>query len=380
MEPIKYTKKNPFIAKLKHAEILTKGGSEKDTRHYEIDLAGSGMEFLPGDSLAVQPQNDPAAVDLLLGALGFSGDERVPGADKDEKPIREAFIVDYAITAPPKKFLKAVAERSGVDSELSDLLAPEKKAELDNYLWGREIVDIVEANPGMKWEPAEFVWLLSKLQIRLYSIASALSAIPEEVHLTVATVTYESHGRRRGGVCSTWLAHRIDESTDIPVFITPGKGFRLPEPEEDVPVIMCGPGTGIAPFRAFLQHRKATAAKGDAWLFFGEQHADSDFFYESEFNGYLEDGTLKRLDTAFSRDQEHKIYVQHRITENGAEFWNWLENGAIFYVCGDAARMAVDVDEAIHRVIEEHGGKSREEAAVYVDQMKADKRYRRDVY
>ncbi|CAN5290357.1 hypothetical protein BH23VER1_BH23VER1_05260 [soil metagenome] len=379
-EPIKYSKKNPFIAKMKRSEILTKSGSEKDTRHYEIDLAGSRMEFLPGDSLAVQPQNDPAWVDLLLGALGFSGDEPVPGPDKAPKPIREALVTDYAITAPSKKFLKAVAEKSGADSELSDLLAPERKSELEDYLWGRETVDIIESSPGLHFEPAEFVGLLSKLNVRLYSIASALSAVPDEVHLTVAMVTYESHGRKRGGVCSTWLAHRLAEDTEIPVFITPGKGFRLPTPDDATPIIMCGPGTGIAPFRAFLQERKATNAQGDAWLIFGEQHAASDFFYEDEFKGYLQDGTLKRFDTAFSRDQEHKIYVQHRILEHGAEIWKWLENGAIFYVCGDAARMAVDVDEAIHHLVQEHGGKSEDEAAAYVEQMKADKRYRRDVY
>lgn len=375
-----YNKKNPCLARLKRAERLTGEGSEKDTRHYEIDLCGSGLAFEPGDSLAVQPMNAPGLVDDLLAVLGFSGEEPVPAGPSGDRPIREAFIEDFTITQPSKKFLKAMAERTGADSLLSGLLAPERQADLKEYLWGREMIDILESTPGTRFEPAEFVGLLSRLNVRLYSIASSLAAVPDEVHLTVATVEYESHGRMRGGVCSTWLAHRIAVGDTIPVFITPGKGFRLPPPEDDVPVIMCGPGTGIAPFRAFLQERRATNAKGRAWLFFGEQHRESDFFYEHEWEHYLAEGVLDRLHTAFSRDQDHKIYVQHRMLEAGADFWEWLEEGAIFYVCGDAARMAVDVDEALHRIIQEHGGRTAEEAGAYVDQMKADKRYRRDVY
>jgi len=375
-----YSKKNPLLAKMKRALVLTGAGSEKDTRHYEIDIADSGLDYEPGDSLAVQPQNDPVAVNSLLEVLGFTGTEMVAGADKTEKTIREALVSDYVIGAPSKKFLKAVAEKTGGDTPLLKLLEPDQKSALADYLWGREVIDIVGSTSGLISEPGEFVSLLGKLNVRLYSIASSLEAKPGEVHLTVATVEYESYGRKRGGVCSTWLAHRLEEDTPIPCFITPGKGFRLPDPDDDVPVIMCGPGTGIAPFRAFLQHRKATCAKGKSWLFFGEQHAASDYFYKDEWEGYLGDGTLTRLDTAFSRDQEHKIYVQHRITEQGAEFWKWLEEGAIFYVCGDASRMAVDVDLALHQLISEHGGRSEEEAADYVAQMKTDKRYRRDVY
>jgi sulfite reductase (NADPH) flavoprotein alpha-component len=218
------------------------------------------------------------------------------------------------------------------------------------------------------------------VQIRLYSISSSLRAFPDEVHLTVATVRYTSHGRARKGVASTFLAERITPETLIPTFINPGKGFRMPPAEESTPVIMCGPGTGIAPFRAFCQERKATGAKGKAWLFFGEISAQTDYFYAREWRDYLADGTLTRLDTAFSRDQAEKIYVQHRIEQNAAEFWKWLEEGAIFYVCGDANRMANDVDRALHKVIESAGGKTPEQAAEYVAQMKTDKRYRRDVY
>ena len=226
----------------------------------------------------------------------------------------------------------------------------------------------------------EFVGILKKLNVRLYSIASSLAAKPNECHLTVALVEYESHGRTRKGVCSSWMAQRTDENTPVRCFITPGKGFRLPDPDEDVPIIMIGPGTGIAPFRAFLQNRQATKAKGKAWLFFGEIHADTCFLYAEEWDQYLEDGTLDRVTTAWSRDQAEKIYVQHKITENGADLWEWLEQGAIVYVCGDAERMAPDVDAALHGLISQHGGKTTDEANEYVEQMRKDKRYRRDVY
>ena len=232
----RFTKKSPCLAKLAIASLLTKKGSGKDTRHYEIDLCGSGLEFLPGDSLAVQSKNEPEWVDQLLQVLGFSGDEIF---DSD-RTLRDRFISDYSITAPSKKLLRAVAEKTGEESNLSILLQPENKTELESYLWGRWIVDVIEANPGIKFTPEEFVGLLSKLNVRLYSIASSLASKPDSVHLTVATVEYEANGRKRGGVCSTWLAHRITSGTTIPCFITPGKGFRLPEPDDDRPIVMCG--------------------------------------------------------------------------------------------------------------------------------------------
>ena len=377
-----YNRKNPCIARLKETWELTVGCEEKDTRHFTIDLADSGLEYLPGDSLAVLPENCPEVADALLAQLGFSGDEPVtPAGAEAPKPIRAAFIENCVITTPDKKIIKAIAEKTGdAGASLAALLDPEKKAELSDYLWGREIIDLLAEYPTARFEPQEFVDLLKKLNIRLYSISSSLQAHPAEVHLTVATVEYQSHGRQRKGVCSTWLAQRIDEDTTIPCFISPGKGFRLPEPDDATPIVMVGPGTGIAPFRAFLEHRKATAAQGKAWLFFGEIHEASTYFYRDEFEAYLADGTLERIDTAFSRDQAEKVYVQHRILEAGEELYKWLEDGAIVYVCGDAARMAGDVDKALHQVIAEQGGKSAEEAAAYVEQMKADKRYRRDVY
>ena len=247
-------------------------------------------------------------------------------------------------------------------------------------MWGRDIIDVLKENPEANFEASEFVGLLKKLNVRLYSIASSLSYHPDRVDLTVAIVEYESHGRKRQGVCSSWISERATEDSKIPCFITPGKGFRLPDPDEDAPIIMCGPGTGIAPFRAFLQERKQTNAKGDAWLIFGEIHEQSCYFYKDEWESFLEDGTLNKISTAWSRDQGEKVYVQHKIIEEGANFWSYLEKGAIFYVCGDAERMAPDVDKALHQIIMEHGGKSEDEAAEYVSEMKTNKRYRRDVY
>ena len=374
--------KNPLLAKMKRTQLLTEGCNEKDTWHLEVDLRGSGMEFTPGDSLAVLPQNDPELVDDILGALGFSGDEIVANARKEEVPLRAALTESFAITAPDKKFLAALAEKVGEDAaaDWAPLLAADKKKALSDYLWGREIIDFLLAYPDAKFTAEEFAGLLRKLNVRLYSIASSLASIPDQVHLTVAVVEYESFGRKRQGVCSSWLSERIGEDTAIPCFITPGKGFRLPDPDEDVPIIMCGPGTGIAPFRAFLQERQSTGAKGDAWLLFGEIHEDTCYFYKDEWDAFLADGTLNKITTAWSRDQANKVYVQHKIVEEGEAFWQWLERGAIFYVCGDAERMAPDVDRALHQIIEEHGGKSAEEAAAYVEELKAEKRYRRDVY
>ncbi len=379
--PIKsaYSLKNPCIAKLKHAHDLTGAGAAKNTRHYEIALGGSGLEFLPGDSLAVLPTNDPKLVDLLLQALGFSGNEEVPNPKGGNYSIRQALIETYSVTEVDNKLIKALAEKAG-NSDLATLTTPERKDDLKNYLWGRDVLDIVQGEPGVKFEPTEFVGLLRKLLIRLYSISSSLRAFPDQVHLTIATVRYESHGRQRGGVCSTFLADRVDENTCLPTFIKAGLGFRLPEPADETPIIMCGPGTGIAPFRSFLQERQATGAKGKAWLLFGEINRATCFFYEKEWDAYLADGTLSRIDTAFSRDQAQKLYVQHRMLENSRTVYDWLEQGAIFYVCGDATRMATDVDNALREIVAKEGGKSPEQVNEYMEALKTAKRYRRDVY
>jgi sulfite reductase (NADPH) flavoprotein alpha-component len=377
-----YNVKNPFIARVKRAYDLSGNGAPKHTRHYDIDLAGSGLEYTPGDSLAVQPTNDPQLVDDTIAAAGLTGTEEVKHPKRPEQTVtlREALIQAASVTDVDTKLVKAIVEKTGGTSPLAAFIAPEQKDELKKHLWGRFVIDLLLENPSAKFEAQEFVSLLKKLNIRLYSISSSQRAHPEEVHLTVATVKYQSHGRERGGVASTFLADRVTEGTPIPVFVNPGKGFRLPDPTEATPVIFCGPGTGIAPFRAFLEERKATAAKGKAWLFFGEVSESQCFFYKEEFEAYLKDGTLAKLTTAWSRDQAEKIYVQHRMKAEGAELWQWLEQGAIFYVCGDASRMAVDVDKALHHVIEEHGGKSEAEAVAYMAALKEAKRYRRDVY
>ncbi|MDH4455600.1 MAG: hypothetical protein QE570_20720 [Verrucomicrobiota bacterium] len=377
-----YNVKNPCIAKVKRMFNLSGPDAPKHTAHYEIDLSGSGLEYTPGDSLAVQPQNDPALVDDMLAVLGFSGAEIVKHPKTAaEVPIRQALIEGALITEIDNKLIKAIVEKTGGNTPLAELALPEKKEDLKNYLWGRFVIDLLLENPTAKFTPEEFMLTQKKLNIRLYSISSSQKAHPEEVHLTIATVRYTSHGRARGGVASTYFAERVTPNeTLIPCFVNHGKGFRLPEPQEETPIIMCGPGTGIAPFRAFLEERKATNAQGKSWLFFGEVSSKSCFFYQEEFEAYLADGTLTKLSTAWSRDQAEKIYVQHKMLESGAELWAWLEQGAIFYVCGDASRMASDVDKALHTIIEKEGGKTPEEAVAYMQALKDAKRYRRDVY
>ena len=367
-----YNRKNPFMARLSRMEVLTKPGSGKDTRHFEIDLSGSGIEYEPGDSLALKPQNDPELVNSLIDLIG--GDpEQVVG----EKTLFETLHDDLTITEPGPRLLDAIKAETPGSSFEAAMNDPVHKAQ---YLYGRDVLDLLSEHPEIKFTPENLLPLLKPLQVRLYSISSSLRACPEQVHLTVATVVYESHGRQRGGVASTWLAERLQDHTRIPVYIQPNKRFRLPAPESDAPVIFCGPGTGVAPFRAFVQERAVTGAKGKAWLFFGEQKRASEFFYEEEWNEALENGALTKLSTAFSRDQAHKIYVQHKMLEEGAEFWKWLDNGGIFYVCGDKTRMAADVDAALHQIIEIHGGKTDEEAKEYVEAMKKEHRYHRDVY
>jgi sulfite reductase (NADPH) flavoprotein alpha-component len=271
-----------------------------------------------------------------------------------------------------------MAELSG-DPTLERLTAPDVNGELESFLWGREIIDLLVAYPHPRVSPEQFVACLKKLQPRLYSISSSLKAHSGEAHLTVALVRYESLNRARKGVCSSFLAERAQAADCLPVFVHANKNFRLPA-DGSRPVIMVGPGTGIAPFRAFLHERKATGARGRNWLLFGEWHEQTSFFYRDELQSMLREGSLTQLHTAFSRDQEEKVYVQHRMLEHARELFDWLENGAHFYVCGDANRMARDVDRALHQVIEQGGGKTPEEAADYVLLLKKEKRYQRDIY
>ncbi|MBV8375743.1 MAG: sulfite reductase subunit alpha [Verrucomicrobia bacterium] len=375
---VPYSRKNPFPARLLVHTKLTAEGSEKETRHYEFSLAGSGLQYEVGDSMGIHPRNNPQLVQDLLEALHLSGEEKVKNKEGETFSLREALMVHYEITQPSKQFLQAMVERSPAP-ELREFMQPERKKELDQYLWGLEIVDFLIEAPSVRFSPEEFVSKLRKLQPRLYSIASSLRAFPEQVHLIVAIVRYESHGRKREGVASTYLADRIDGNTRIPMFVHVAKGFRLPE-DPDTPIIMVGPGTGVAPFRAYLQERKAIGAKGKNWLFFGEQRSGCDYFYRDEFESLQRQGVLTRLHTAFSRDQAHKIYVQHRLLENARELYAWLQEGAHFYVCGDAARMAKDVDVALQQIVGKEGGMSAEAAAGYIETLRKEKRYKRDVY
>ena len=370
-----YSRKNPFPARLAARRALTGPGSGKETLHYEVSLSGSDLSYEAGDSLGIFPANDAAGVNAVLSAVGLTGEEPVESAGTN---LREVLTHQVTLREPSRQLLAAILEKCPSAAELSELTDPEAKSVMDDWVDGREVVDILESYPQARFTPDELVKVLRKLQPRLHSIASSPKAHPEAVHLTVAVVRYESHGRQRQGVCSTYLADRVDTRT-MPVFIHSAKHFRPPE-DPSVPVIMVGPGTGIAPFRAFLQEREATGATGPTWLFFGDRNRATDFLYEEEINAWLERGVLHRLDTAFSRDQAEKIYVQHRMLENGAEIWRWLAEGGYFYVCGDAARMAKDVDHALHRIVKVEGGKTEEEATAFVDELKKAKRYRKDVY
>jgi sulfite reductase (NADPH) flavoprotein alpha-component len=374
-----YSRKNPFPATITVNRKLTAEGSEKDTRHFEISLEGSGLDYEVGDSLGVFPKNDPALVEKLLETLGFSGDEVVPNADKVATPIRQALSESYIITAPDKKLLAAIAEKDSSATFLKDFSDAAYKTQLDEYLWGRDVLDPLLEFTAAKFTAEEFVACLRKLQPRLYSISSSRKVVGENVHLTVAVVRYNAFNRPRAGVASSFLAERAEGPGAVPVFYHTAKHFRVPE-DPAMNMIMVGPGTGIAPFRAMLQERAATGASGKNWLFFGEQRSASDFFYRDEFEKYQADGVLTRLDTAFSRDQDFKIYVQHRILEAAEQIYDWFENGAYFYICGDASRMAKDVDAALHQVVENAGGRTPEQAVEYIDALKKAKRYRKDVY
>jgi sulfite reductase (NADPH) flavoprotein alpha-component len=332
-----------------------------------------------GDALGVWPQNCPELVTELELALNLNEDAPVI-VDAHERPLREALMKDFEICKPSNEALAFIAQRNG-SKELQHLLLPENKAELQNWLYGRQLVDIIHEFP-IRCSNEEFIPLLKRLQPRLYSIASSSKEYTDQVHLTVAAVRYErmfgGKKKMRKGVSSTFLADRA-EGVDIPLFIQPNKNFRVPA-DGKLPMIMVGPGTGVAPFRGFLQERRARGDQGKNWLFFGEQHAATDFYYRDELEQLQKDGVLTQLSLAFSRDQKEKIYVQDRMRENGAQLWEWLEEGGYFFVCGDASRMAKDVDNALRDIIQTYGKFDEAETANYMRKLSMDKRYVRDVY
>ena len=375
---VEYGRKNPFPSEVVENLILNGEGSVKETIHLELDLEGSGLEYEAGDALAVVPVNADDVVDAFLKASGLSGTEQVELKGEDKGELKEALKYKLDITGLSRAVAKKYFELSKSDA-LGEIVSDEKKADFKNWAWGREIVDLLELFPVQKLEAQALVSILRKLPPRLYSIASSPKAHPGEVHLTVAAVRYEGHGKARKGVASTYIADEAKTGEKVQVYVHKNKNFRLPE-DTNKPVIMVGPGTGIAPFRAFIEERGETEAKGETWLFFGDQRYTYDFLYQLELQDHLKSGALNKLDVAFSRDQPEKVYVQDKMLEQGAEIYKWLEAGAFFYVCGDAERMAKDVNQALIDIVAQHGGKSADDAAAYIEALKKDKRYQRDVY
>ncbi len=370
-----YDRKNPFPAPILENQLLNGRGSSKEVHHVELSLDGSGLTYQPGDALGIYPQNDPLLVAQLIETLAFDADATVE-LDERSDTLLNALMHHREITLLTRPLLEKWAELAGSE-ELTQLV--EDKSALTEWLRGRDVLDLVQSYPIAGLDANGFINLLRKLPPRLYSIASSQAAVDDEVHLTVAAVRYHSHNRDRGGVASTWLADRVTDDTTIPVYIDANKNFKLPA-DDDAPIIMIGPGTGVAPFRSFMQEREERGARGPNWLFFGDQHFLTDFLYQTEWLGWRKSGLLTNLDVAFSRDQQEKVYVQHRLREKAVEIWNWLQDGAHIYVCGDADNMAPDVNEALLDIICEQGQKSREDATEFLRQLTRDKRYQRDVY
>jgi len=375
---VEYGKKNPFPSELKDRALLTGTGSSKETIHLELSLAGSGMTYQPGDALAVIPSNRAEDVEAILKATGFNGDETVTLPKGEERKLMDALTHDLDITSLTKPILEKYNKVAASD-RITTLTNKEHSAELKDYLYGRQVVDVLEDFPVKGLKPDDLAGILRKMPPRLYSIASSIKAHPDEVHLTVAVVRYDAHGKGRVGVCSSYMADRVAIGETMPIYTHNNKNFKLPE-SGDTPIIMVGPGTGIAPFRAFVEERFEVGAKGKNWLFFGERNYSYDFLYQLEWQDHLKSGALNRLDVAFSRDQKKKIYVQDRILQQADALWAWLEEGAHFYVCGDAANMAGDVHNALLAIAQKQGGKSPEAAEEWIKELKKSKRYQRDVY
>ncbi|MCC2618241.1 assimilatory sulfite reductase (NADPH) flavoprotein subunit [Aestuariibacter halophilus] len=370
-----YTKKHPFTATLSEAQKITGRDSSKDIRHIEISLEGSGIQYRPGDALGIWFKNDPHMVDDLLTLLAIDAQETVRLGD-DELTVKEALVERLELTQSYPTFVTAYQATVQSD-DLAALLAD--KGALREYLQTRQIIDIVREHTAEGVSAQQLVDSLRGITPRLYSIASSQSEVEDEVHLTVALVEYEAHGHTHQGGASGYLAKRLEEGAEVQVFVEHNDNFRLPE-NPDTPVIMIGPGTGVAPFRAFMQEREMQDAEGKNWLFFGNPHFTQDFLYQTEWQRFVKEGVLDKITLAFSRDQEQKIYVQHRLLEHGADVYQWLLDGAHIYVCGDATHMAKDVHDALVQIVEQHGNLDREAAEAYVTELRKAKRYQKDVY
>ena len=373
-DPNTPTKENPYPSELLVNRLMTEG-SNKETRHFELSLRDSGLQYEPGDSLGVLPTNCEEVVANLLNSVGLSGEETVEIGEESIR-LKDALMNRLACTVLSKIQIKKFNEFAQSD-KLADLLQIANKESLIDYMWGRELIDLFLEFPQAGMDAQSFIGLLRPMPPRLYSIASSLSAHPEEVHLTVAVVRYEGNGRARKGVCSSYLAERVGST--IPCYLHPNKNFKLPV-DSSTPIIMVGPGTGIAPFRAFIEERKATGASGKNWLFFGDRSQSTDYLYQNEWETYQKDSILTDLDLAWSRDQAEKVYVQHKMLEKKEQLWSWLGEGAVFYVCGDASRMAKDVDQALRTIAQEEGSMSEEDASAWVKNLQKEKRYLKDVY
>lgn len=373
------SRKKPYAATLMNNIVLNSPGSDREVHHIELDTEDSGLVWAPGDALAVVPRNPLPVVDDLIARLALDPAELVPDAVAAgaELPLHEALTTQYEITTLTRPLITKYAELAQAES-LQVLLQETQRDAFARYVADRQLVDLIEDYPAKGVAGAEFLKLLRRLPPRLYSIASSYTASPDEVHLMVAAVRYTSHGRVRQGVASVYLADQTDDDATVSVYVDGNKNFKLPD--DDVPIIMIGPGTGVAPFRAFLEERETRGAKGRNWLFFGAQHFHTDFYYQTDWLRWRANGLLTRIEVAFSRDQAEKIYVQHRLIEQARDLYAWLQDGAQVYVCGDAGHMAHDVHAALTETLVMGGGLSAEAAAEYMTRLQKEKRYHRDVY
>ncbi|MEJ7439697.1 assimilatory sulfite reductase (NADPH) flavoprotein subunit [Staphylococcus hominis] len=373
----KYSKANPYQAEVLENINLNGRGSNKETRHIEFLLDNFGEEYEVGDCLVVLPQNDPALVELLMSTLGWDpGDQIQISEDGDTISLEEALTSYFEITKLTKPLLQNAAayfDNEALEDKVQD------SEWIQNYIEGRDFIDLLNDFPPEELEPEDLYQILRKLPPREYSISSSYQSLPDEVHITVGAVRYNTHGRDRSGVCSVQFAERIQPGDTVPIYLKRNPNFKFPK-DGDTPVIMIGPGTGIAPFRAHMQEREEYGYKGNTWLFFGDQHFTTDFLYQTEWQEWLKDGVLEKMNVAFSRDTDQKVYVQHRIAEHSKEFNEWLEKGASIYICGDEKNMAKDVHQAIRNVLVKEQNLTEEDAESYLKQMKKDKRYQRDVY
>lgn len=374
-----YSRTNPFYAEVLENINLNGRGSNKETRHLELSLEGSGLVYEPGDSLGIYPTNDPALVDELIQTCGWNAEEAVTvHKNGDTLPLKEALTSHFEITVLTKPLLQKIAALTKSES-LHALLEKGNEEKLKEYIAGRDLVDAARDFGPFEGTAADFTSILRKIPARLYSIASSLKANDEEVHLTIGAVRYDAHGRERQGVCSILCAERLQPGDTLPVYIQHNQNFKLPQ-DPDAPIIMVGPGTGIAPFRSFMQEREEMGANGKSWLFFGDQHFVTDFLYQTEWQKWLKDGVLTKMDVAFSRDTEEKVYVQHQMKKQSKELFEWLEQGAYVYICGDEKHMAHDVHNTLLSIIQEEGAMSKEKAESYLANLQEQKRYQRDVY